>query len=65
MIWVPFPTGLFYIQSTWKAIRQQGVKVPWASVVWFPGEVPKWAFLSVGFAVWEGLQPRTDEEVGE
>ncbi|XP_058222933.1 uncharacterized protein LOC131332653 [Rhododendron vialii] len=43
--WHISPNGQYTTKHTWEAIRSKSEKVPWASLVWFPRNVPKWAFI--------------------
>lgn len=42
---VPSSSGVYTTQSAWKAIRVERQHVPWSLVVWFTGNVPRWAFI--------------------
>lgn len=45
VVWTISPTGLYTTKHTWEAIRYKGAKVQWASLVWFPKNISKWAFI--------------------
>lgn len=53
IVWTISPTGQYSIQHTWEAVRSKGEKVQWAPLVWFPNNVPKWAFI-----LWLACQKR-------
>ena len=44
--WVPSPDGKFSTHHTWNYLRNQSPKVPWARLIWFPGNLPRNSFIS-------------------
>lgn len=45
MVWLPSPTGVYDARSAWEAVRTKFPVQPWAKVVWFKKNAPRWAFI--------------------
>ena len=43
--WIPTSDGLTY-RSAWEAVHQRNPEVPWASLIWNGGAVPRHAFCT-------------------
>lgn len=44
-MWLPSPTGVYDARSAWEAVRTKFPVQPWAKVVWFKKNAPRWAFI--------------------
>lgn len=45
VVWTASPNGQYTTKHTWDTLRHRGVKVPQASLVWFPNNISKWTFI--------------------
>ncbi|XP_057469411.1 uncharacterized protein LOC130758495 [Actinidia eriantha] len=45
VIWSPAAASTFSVQNAWRAIKILQPKVPWGPIIWFKGQVPRWAFI--------------------
>ncbi|XP_050207779.1 uncharacterized protein LOC126657173 [Mercurialis annua] len=43
--WVPSKSGSFSVNSLWRNLNPSLPKVPWASLVWFSGSIPRHSFI--------------------
>lgn len=51
MVWLPSRNGSYSLRSAWEVIRVSNGRQDWCSSVWFPKNVPRWAFI-----LWMAMQ---------
>lgn len=45
-IWNLSSNGMFSVKSAWNFLREEGTKVSWGDVIWFPCNIPRMSFIS-------------------